>query len=195
MTIADMQLKPYDADNQSFLIGSPYGDIVLPVPRTDNEARDFAESWADVKVYNQNFVIANKKLALAGLSFSTPSGKIYTYNNQQALAYNETQVDANFAEDLVDYGKLVNSDGSESKAKIGVKEVAVGVSDVDINIPENKKVNSKTFAIIIANENYTLVPPVPMAGNDGSVFAQYCEKTLGLPKENILQYPDATYGK
>lgn len=195
MTIADMQLKPYDADNQSFLIGSPYGDIVLPVPRTDNEARDFAESWADVKVYNQNFVIANKKLALAGLSFSTPSGKIYTYNNQQALAYNETQVDANFAEDLVDYGKLVNSDGSESKAKIGVKEVAVGVSDVDINIPENKKVNSKTFAIIIANENYILVPPVPMAGNDGSIFAQYCEKTLGLPKENILQYPDATYGK
>ena len=194
MTVADMQLKPYDADNQSFLIGSPYGDIVLTVPRTDNEARDFAESWADVKVYNQNFVIANKKLALAGLTFSTPAGKIYTYNNQQALAYNETHVDANFI-DLVDYGKLVNSEGSDSKAKIGVKEVAVGISDVDINIPESKKVNDKTFAVIIANENYTLVPHVPMAGNDGSIFAQYCEKTLGLPKSNILQYPDATYGK
>lgn len=195
MSITDMQLKPYDADNQSFLIGSPYGDIVLVVPRTNNEARDFAESWSDIKVYNQNFVIANKKLALAGLTFSTPAGKIYNYNNQQALAYNETQVDANFTEDLVDYGKLVNSDGSESKAKIGVKEVAVGVSDVDINIPEYKKVNDKTFAVIISNENYTLVPPVPMAGNDGNVFAQYCEKALGLPKENILLYPDATYGK
>jgi uncharacterized caspase-like protein len=34
-----------------------------------------------------------------------------------------------------------------------------------------------------------------MAGNDGRVFAQYCEQTLGLPHENILQYPDATYGK
>ena len=195
MTVSDMQLKPYDADNQSFLIGCPYGDIVLIVPRTDNEARDFAESWADIKVYNQNFVIADKKLALAGLTFSTPSGKIYTYNNQQALAYNETHVDANF-EDLVDYGKLVNSEGSQTaKAKIGRQEVAVGVPDVDINIPVTKRANDKTFAVIIANEKYTLVPQVPMAGNDGTIFAKYCEQTLGLPKENILQYPDATYGK
>ena len=85
MSVSDMQLKPYDADNQSFLIGCPYGDIVLIVPRTDNEARDFAESWSDIKVYNQNFVIADKKLALAGLTFSTPSGKTYTYSNQQAI--------------------------------------------------------------------------------------------------------------
>jgi len=195
MTISDMQLKPYDADNQSFLIGCPYGDIVLIVPRTDNEARDFAESWADVKVYNQNFVIADKKLALAGLTFSTPSGKIYTYSNQQALAYNETHVDANF-ENLIDYGKLVNSEGSQTvKAKIGRKEVAVGVSDVDVNIPVAKRSNDKTFAVIISNEKYTLVPQVPMAGNDGAIFARYCEQALGLPKENILQYPDATYGK
>lgn len=195
MTVSDMLLKPYDADNQSFLIGCPYGDIVLIVPRSNNEARDFAESWADIKVYNQNFVIADKKLALAGLTFSTPAGKIYTYSNQQALAYNETHVDANF-EDLIDYGKLVNSDGSQAaKAKIGRKDVAVGVADVDVNIPVTKRVNDKTFAVIIANEKYTLVPTVPMAGNDGAVFARYCEQTLGLPKENILQYPDATYGK
>lgn len=195
MSVSDMQLKPYDADNQSFLIGCPYGDIVLIVPRTDNEARDFAESWSDIKVYNQNFVIADKKLALASLTFSTPSGKTYTYSNQQALAYNETHVDANF-ENLIDYGKLVNSEGSQTaKAKIGRQEVAVGVPDVDINIPVSKRTNDKTFAIIIANEKYTLVPQVPMASNDGAIFAKYCEQTLGLPKENILQYPDATYGK
>ena len=195
MTITDMELKPYDADNQSFLIGSPYGDIVLVVPRTDNEARNFAENWADVKVYNQKFVISNKKLALASLTFSTPGGKIYDYSNQQALAYNETQVDANFNEDLVDYNKLVNSEENVQKAKIGVKEVAVGIPDVDINIPETSKVNDNTFAVIIANENYTLVPEVPMAGNDGKIFALYCQKTLGMPKDNILVYPDATYGK
>ncbi len=194
MSITDLQLKPYDADHQSFLIGSPYGDLVLIVPRTDNEARDFAESWADIKIYNQKFVISNKKLALAGLTFSTPAGKIYTYNNQEALAYNETHVDANFV-DMVDYGKLVNSEGSENKAKIGATEVAVGISDVDINIPETRRKNDQTFAVIIANEKYTLVPTVPMAGNDGNIFAKYCEMTLGLPKENILQYPDATYGK
>lgn len=194
MEISDLQLKPYDADNQSFLIGSPYGDIVLIVPRTNNEARDFAENWSNIKVYNQDFVIANKKLALAGLTFSTPAGKVYHYDNHQALAYNETQVDANF-KDLVDYGKLINSDENIGKAQVGKKEVAVGIPDVDINIPQYKRVNDNTFAVIIANEKYALAPSVPMAGNDGRVFAQYCEKTLGLPKENILQYPDATYGK
>ena len=193
MGVHDLKIKPYDAENQSFLIESPYGDIVLPVPRENNEARDFAENWSSVKVYNQNFVISNRKLALAGLTFSTPAGKIYTYNNQKALAYNETQVDANFAE--IDYGMLANSKGSENKAKIGKKEVVVGVSDVDVNIPKGKGNNDKTFAVIIANEDYTSVPTVPMAGNDGRVFAQYCEQTLGLPKENILQYPNATYGK
>lgn len=192
MGIHDLKIKPYDAENQSFLIESPYGDIVLPVPRENNEARDFAENWNSVKVYNQNFVISNRKLALAGLTFSTPAGKIYTYNNQKALAYNETQVDANFAE--IDYGMLANSKGSENKAKIGKKEVVVGVSDVDVNIPKGKGNNDKTFAVIIANEDYTSVPTVPMASNDGRVFAQYCEQTLGLPKENIRQYPNATYG-
>lgn len=193
MDIHNLQIKPYDAENQSFLIETPYGDIVLPVPRENNEARDFADNWSSVKVYNQNFVISNRKLALAGLTFSTPAGKIYTYNNQKALAYNETLVDANFAE--IDYGMLANSKGSENKAKIGKKEVVVGVSDVDVNIPKGKGHNEKTFAVIIANEDYTSVPTVPMAGNDGRVFAQYCEQTLGLPKENILQYPNATYGK
>ena len=194
LDITDLQLKPYDADHQSFLIGSPYGDIVLTVPRTDNEARDFAENWASIKIYNQDFVIADHKLALGALTFSTPSGKVYQYDNSQALAYSQTEIDANFR-DLVDYGKLVNSDENATKTVITKQEIAVGIPDVDINIPDYKKINDKTFAVIIANENYTQVAPVPLAGNDGRVFAQYCEKTLGLPKENILQYPDATYGK
>ena len=59
MSVVDLKIKPYDAENQSFLIESPYGDIVLPVPRDNNEARDFAENWNSVKVYNQNFVISN----------------------------------------------------------------------------------------------------------------------------------------
>lgn len=193
MNVSDMQLKPYDADNQAFLIDSPYGNIVLSVPRGGDEARDFEKQWADIKVYNQNFVIVDKKLALAGLTFSTPAGKIYNYSNQLALAYNETKVDANFV--LVDDNTLANSDPNAKKAKIEQTEVVVGVSDVDINIPKSRRVNDNTFAVIIANEKYTLVPQVPMAGNDGRVFAEYCEKTLGLPKENILLYPEATFGK
>ena len=194
LEISDLQLKPYDADHQSFLIGSPYGDIVLTVPRGDNEARNFADNWSGVKIYNQNFIISNHKLALAGLTFTTPEGKVYQYDNKQALAYNEVHVDANF-ENLVDYSKLVNSDDHANTPVINEVDITVGTPDVDINIPDYKRVNNNTFAVIIANEHYTEVAPVPMAGNDGRVFAQYCEKTLGLPKENILQYADATIGK
>ena len=66
------------------------------------------------------------------------------------------------------------------------------VSDVDVNIPVNKANNENTFAVIIANENYNRVASVPMAENDGRMFAEYCQKVLGLPKSNIRDYYDAT---
>ena len=66
------------------------------------------------------------------------------------------------------------------------------ISDVDINIPSNSTNNENTFAVIIANEHYSRVAQVPMAGNDGHIFAEYCHKVLGLPKQNIRDYYDAT---
>jgi hypothetical protein len=65
-------------------------------------------------------------------------------------------------------------------------------SSVDKNIPASKIVNDKTFAVIIANENYQNTSNVPYALNDGSVFMQYCEKTLGIPARNIHYVPNAT---
>lgn len=67
-------------------------------------------------------------------------------------------------------------------------------SDVDIEIPVTGMSNQNTFAVIIANELYQHVVSVPHAFNDGGIFAEYCEKTLGLPKENIHLIKDATFG-
>lgn len=66
------------------------------------------------------------------------------------------------------------------------------IPDVDINIPENRPNNVNTFAVIIANEDYGKVAKVPMANNDGKVFAEYCQKVLGMPKENVRAYYDVT---
>lgn len=66
-------------------------------------------------------------------------------------------------------------------------------SEVDKDIPQANKENENTFAFIVANENYPDAP-VPYALNDGRMFATYCEKALGIPKKNINQYEDATYG-
>ena len=66
-------------------------------------------------------------------------------------------------------------------------------SDVDINIPTATTQSDNTFAWIIANEDYQNVAKVPNALNDGKVFAEYCEKTLGMPKSNIHLVVNATY--
>lgn len=66
------------------------------------------------------------------------------------------------------------------------------VSVVDENIPVTNQKSSKTFAVIIANENYQSVAPVPFALNDGNIFREYCLKTLGIPEKQIKYVPNAT---
>ena len=67
-------------------------------------------------------------------------------------------------------------------------------SDVDVDIPVNAVMNDRTFVCIIANENYTHVADVPNAANDGKVFAEYCNKVLGIPKDNIMLHRNVSYG-
>lgn len=59
------------------------------------------------------------------------------------------------------------------------------ISDVDMDIPNSQEINNQTFAFIFANEDYQEVANVPHAINDGEIFAEYCQRTLGLPKTNI----------
>ena len=66
------------------------------------------------------------------------------------------------------------------------------ISDIDEKIPENAISGNPIFAVIIANENYKEVEQVPHAIHDGETFKQYCEKTLGIPQNNIRFVEDAT---
>ena len=74
---------------------------------------------------------------------------------------------------------------------VKIEQVAL-TSKVDQNIPMNNKKNTNTFAVIIANENYQSVAPVPFALNDGNIFREYCLKTLGVPEKQIKYVPNAT---
>ena len=65
-------------------------------------------------------------------------------------------------------------------------------SDVDVNLPSNAQNNTKTFAVIFANENYTDEANVDYALNDGEMFKEYCQKVLGLPEKNVHIRKDAT---
>ncbi len=68
----------------------------------------------------------------------------------------------------------------------------IAPSDVDVDIPVTETVNDKTFAVIIANEDYQQEQNVPFAIHDGEVFKEYCTQLLGIPEENIRFVTDAT---
>lgn len=71
-------------------------------------------------------------------------------------------------------------------------QLATLTADVDRNIPQTDTQNKNTFVLIIANENYQSVASVPFAINDGKIFRQYCEQTLGIPTKNIHAQANAT---
>lgn len=192
----NLRLERYDAENGVFLITSPdMGNMLLPVPRSNDEARLFENQWSTVKMDDAQFCIANDKLALSQLTFRTNQGKRYVYNNEASLTYQNTQIDYNF--ESVDMSALTAQANTQTPisggAKIVNSSVHVGKSDIDTEIPVSKKINENLFAVIIANENYRRESKVQFANNDGETFKNYCIKTLGCPEKNVHYVADATY--
>lgn len=70
------------------------------------------------------------------------------------------------------------------------------ISDVNENIPVVERSQSNIFALVIGNENYKNDKDidVPFANSDASTFAEYMEKTIGIPRKNITLIHDATAG-
>lgn len=77
-------------------------------------------------------------------------------------------------------------------SSISEKPGTFSTSDVDVEIPETDAKREETFVVILANENYKRESVVDYAANDGSVFKEYCEKTLGIPSSNVHYVQDAT---
>lgn len=82
------------------------------------------------------------------------------------------------------------SDNRQSTVVKGI-DVSYGVN----NAPLTGRHNEKSFALIIANEEYEYVSNVDNASNDGLALKEYCIKTLGMPGENVKYVSNLTYGK
>ncbi len=182
----DMVLKTYDADHEVYLItDARFGNLLVPVPI--REAQQFKESWKSYKKVPEYF-IENDNIALASLTL-TNGDKSYRYSNQASLHYTVAEVDYHF--DPIEINVADNS-GTKGQQTISKVNVSVGKSDVDVDIPTCKVSNGRTFAVIIANENYQQESNVPFAHHDGEVFKEYCVKTLGIPENNVRFVRDAT---
>lgn len=103
----------------------------------------------------------------------------YSENRVINLAFNQT-----FASNRIDIDE-------KPSAELQTIQIASLGSDVD-KVPVSGMKNDKTFAVIIANENYQNDACVDYARNDGAIFMEYCEKTLGIPSHNIRMAEDAT---
>ena len=191
--ISDFTLQPYDAENRVFLIQSKYGDIVLPVPRENDEARNFSNTWKQVHIEHPEFDVAGDQMVIRSADFVTRNGIVYHYSDKDEMKYSQAQIALQF--DDIDYSRLDGTGGQRSKVQVQQNTVTVGSSDVDINIPENKTTHKDKFAFLIGNENYQQIASVPFALHDVRTMKQYCNKTLGIPETNIRIYEDATFGK
>lgn len=180
----NLQLGRYDADNEVFAITDDnYGTAYIAVPF--NEAQAFKSNWNKKKITNR-IQIKNDQFKIAFLSIKMPKGKEYTYRNTDAVNYN-------LAEYNFDPIELNLNNASPEQSNISKTKVQVGKSKVDTDIPTTKVSNPNTFAIIIANEDYKHAASVPFAKNDGAVFQQYCQKTLGVPVNNIHYVENASF--
>ena len=86
------------------------------------------------------------------------------------------------------------------RKKIEIQKIRL-ISDIDVNIPVNQKVDNR-YALIIGNEDYksyqtTLSSEqnVDYAVNDATVFKNYALNTLGVKEENMFFLTNATSGQ
>jgi len=185
-----LSLSPYDADNETYLIkSSELGNVAISVPVSD--AQSFKQNFNSMKFKNPDFYIEKNKFVLAKVDIISPSGRIYKYDSKQATTYASSNITYNFKPIEVD---VKQDNTAQNNTKIENETTIVGTADVDLNIPVNGQTNDKTFAVIIANENYQKEVKVQYAVNDGKVFKEYCEKTLGIPSRNIHFAQDASFG-
>jgi len=198
LRLTDLKLQPYDPDHETYLITSSFGDITLPVPIKNNEAQMFESTWSAVSLRAPRFIIRDDRPFLASVTFTTPNGKSYTYDAESARDYTfydpEVDVTSILHAKRAERELAQNSEPSATTNTPVKKSTLTFKSDVDENIPLVKRANNNTVALIIANENYQFVAPVASALHDGEVFAEYCEKTLGIPKTRIRHYSDASLG-
>ena len=185
-------LAAYDPENETFPVYIKNVDtLFIKVPIA--QAPTFKEKWRnDVKI-TPNYDIVNDRAAIVSFSFKLGNNVYKSLNNYVPDQNLSANID--LPEIMVDVAdnKVQTKPLSLQKAK--TQPVAIIDRTIDKDIPVSSVKSSNTFAFIIGNENYQNVASVPFAVNDAKIFSEYCHKTLGLPKENIKVYIDATYGK
>lgn len=196
----ELQLSEYDADHETYLLkSSKLGNIAIPVSIA--EAPSFKQNWSKMQFSNLDFFVVNEKFYLAKATLTNPSnGKTYHYDSKQPTTYTANNITYNFASIEVEVPK--DNIQNLSNTRIENKNTSVGLSEIDINIPNIMRTNPHAYALIIGNEDYSSFQMglssevnVDFAINDAILFKKYCINTFGIPESNIKFYTNATAGQ
>ena len=190
-----IELKKYDADNETFLLYSDQlGELILPVAY--DKAQNFKQNFHLVKYYNEDFIISDYEFVLSHLEVVDNNGNKYTYNNQNQASYAQTKIDYNFSEIEID---VPNSNYANTNVVKQSNTIKVGKSDVDVDIPQNASKKQNCYALVIGNEDYsskqsslTVEANVEFARNDATSFKNYLVSTLGFKADQVVTILDAT---
>lgn len=201
MQINGIVIDGYDADHEVYLIKYNLGNMLVHVPIEGDEAKSFQDDWGMglVRVAEPKFDISGDSLILAGLTFVSPKGKSYRYDISEKLKYEDVDVKIVNPMAILDENLLASLDIQDKKTGQDINKTTIEIgnvnrkSDIDVDIPQDSILNSYTFALIISNENYKYVDKVNYALDDGNSFEEYCRKTLGIPKKNIIRLKDASF--
>ena len=208
----DIEIKEYDAENETFLFNSSaIGNFVIKVPISEaKKVKELYLAKLNIKFLNPQFVLTNNKFVLSHIDLgvfnfynydkSKPVySEKYSYDLSNKSNYTQTKIDYNFSDIEVN---IPNQTVTQNNNLKQTNAISVGKSDVDIDIPVNNKKNPHRYALIIGNEDYSSFQTdlssevnVDYAINDAKVFSEYCEKTLGVDSRHLKLLTDATYGQ
>ncbi len=191
LRISEAKLLPYDANNETYGIETSNGLITVKVPNLNGEAQRFKANWEGMRLRNPKFFIYDNQVRVASVDVLSPDGRTYKFDNETSHTYRPDDAQIDVAA-FIRKRELEAGKGSSVAKKVTTVTIE---SDVDENIPITNKEASKTFALIIANENYANTGNVESALHDGRKFAEYCNKTFGLPQQNVTLIENATLGQ
>lgn len=203
--VKGITIEGYDPDNEVYYIKYNLGHMLVRVPVKDQQAQNFLSDWihGQVRPTNPQFDVVGDSIKLTGMTFnSLNSGLSYNYSSSERLNYETVDIKVENVlsgglEGILDPEAQSDAQGGVSVAKrtmlIGADNTKKSDVDVDIPVLPDSLKNEMTFALIISNENYDLADKVHFAIADGESFRNYCEKTLGIPKKNIMFISDASY--
>lgn len=195
LRISDLTLNPYDVDNESYLIESTMGPIVVKVPLKNKEAEAFKSSWNSIQLRNPKYYIKDNRVAIASVDLVTSAGKTYSYSAVNAANYDFTEVQLDVNSILAQGSAKKGGNTLAASSSSSDKRVIRAKSDVDENIPLTSRKAEKTVALVMANEDYKRVTKVESALNDGEIFAKYCSQTLGIPESQVILMENLTYAE